>query len=162
MLTIFCAIVDGSGNLWINGVFEMKKWQKVLLTIICVLAVLALAVVLLIKFVLLPKVTDVAIEKAVAIVAMDEYAAEELIDSLSPEDKEFAEEIITDYLMDGEARSTMLGYYKNNDYTAMKDYAVTHLSDDQMNRALDIADQYREFISPEGQAMLDLYLNNRE
>lgn len=138
----------------------MKKWQKVLLTVICVVLILALAVVLLVKFVLLPKVTNVAIEKAVAVVAADEFAAEELIDSLSPEDKEFAEEIITDYLTDKEARDTMLGFLKSNDYTAIKDYAVQHLTPEQMDRALDIADDYREFISPEGQAMLDMYIKN--
>lgn len=138
----------------------MKKWQKVLLTVICVILILALAVVLLVKFVLLPKVTNVAIEKAVAVVAMDEYAAEELINSLSPDEKEFAEEIVTDYLMDKEARNTMLGFLKSNDYTAIKDYAVQHLTPEQMERALDIAEDYREFISPEGQAMLDMYIKN--
>lgn len=138
----------------------MKKWQKVLLTVMCVILILALAVVLLVKFVLLPKVTNVAIEKAVAVVAMDEYAAEELINSLSPDEKEFAEEIVTDYLMDKEARNTMLGFLKSNDYTAIKDYAVQHLTPEQMERALDIAEDYREFISPEGQAMLDMYIKN--
>lgn len=138
----------------------MKKWQKVLLTVICVVLILALAVVLLVKFVLLPKVTNVAIEKAVAVVAVDEYAAEELINSLSPEDKEFAEEIITDYLLDKEARDTMLSFFKSNDYTAIKDYAIQHLTSEQMDRALDIAEDYREFISPEGQAMLDMYIKN--
>lgn len=138
----------------------MKKWQKVLLTVICVILILALAVVLLVKFFLLPKVTNVAIEKAVAVVAMDEYAAEELINSLSPDEKEFAEEIVTDYLMDKEARNTMLGFLKSNDYTAIKDYAVQHLTPEQMERALDMAEDYREFISPEGQAMLDMYIKN--
>lgn len=139
----------------------MKKWLKVLLIVVCVLALILVAAIILVKKVLVPKVTDVAIEKAVYYVVPDECAAEELIGSLSPEDKQFAEDVISGYLFDKEARKSFLSFVEKNDYTAIKDYAVENLTKEQLEQALEIAEKYQEFLPPEGIAMLETYLDER-
>lgn len=140
----------------------MKKWQKIVVTIICILAVLGIALFVLIKTVIIPKATDMVIEKAVTTVIADEYVAEELIESMQTEDREFVEDILIGYVTDKEARESIMGYLEENDYTALKDYAIQSLTPEQMDQALDIAEKYKELLPPEGQIMLEFYLQDRE
>lgn len=140
----------------------MKKWQKIVITIICILAVLGIALFVLIKTVIIPKATDMVIEKAVTTVIADEYVAEELIESMQTEDREFVEDILIGYVTDKEARESIMGYLEENDYTALKDYAIQSLTPEQMDQALDIAEKYKELLPPEGQIMLEFYLQDRE
>lgn len=136
----------------------MKKWQKILLICTGSLLAFALLMFIIIKAFVLPKVTEKVIEKAVTGVISDEYAAKEILGSLTTEDKQFVEDIITDYATDAEAISTIKEYMDNNDYTAVKDYVINNLSPEQYNQALDIAGKYLEFLPPEAQEMFELYV----
>lgn len=138
----------------------MKKWQKIVLIVMGMVIALTVVVVVFVKAVLVPKVTDRVIEKVVTSVVPDEYAAKELYESIDAEDKEFIEEVLVGYATDLEAVESIKEYVDNNDYTGLKDYAINNLSPEQMDKALDIAEKYQEFLPPEGQEMLKLYLKD--
>lgn len=140
----------------------MKKWQKIVITVVCTLAALSIAIFILVKAVIIPKATDYAIEKGVSAIISDEYIAEELIESMKHEDREFVEDVLVSFASDKEDREKLLGYLKENDYTAIKDYTIQNLSPEQMDQALEIAEKYMELLPPEGQIMLEFYLKDRE